>query len=134
MELSPYLNFNGNCAEAFRFYERVLGGHIAFMQTHGESAMKEHVPAGWHDKVLHVRLVVGQFALMGSDAPPDRFAKAQGMSVSINVKSAADGERIFQALSDGGSVSMPYQKTFWAAGFGMAVDRFGTPWMVNAEA
>jgi PhnB protein len=133
MEISPYLNFDGRCAEAFRFYERVLGGKIVVMQTHGESPMKEHVPATWHDRILHVRIEVpGGFALMGSDAPPDHFAPAQGMSVSVNVP-FAEGERIFNALAEGGRVAMPFQKTFWAAGFGMLTDRFGTPWMVNSD-
>ena len=133
MEISPYLNFDGTCADAFRLYHRVLGGTIAIMQTHGESPMKEQVPPGWRDRILHVRLEFANgFALMGSDAPPDHFAPAQGMSVSINVP-VAEGERIFRELSDGGQVAMPFQKTFWAAGFGMFVDRFGTPWMINSE-
>ena len=133
MEISPYLNFDGTCAEAFRLYHRVLGGTITIMQTHGESPMKAHVAAEWHDRVLHIRLEFGNgFALMGSDAPPDHFAPAQGMSVSINVP-FAEGERIFRELSKDGQVTMPFQKTFWAAGFGMFVDRFGTPWMINSD-
>jgi PhnB protein len=133
MELSPYLNFNGNCAEAFKFYERVLGGKIVMMQTHGESPMKDQVPANWRDKVLHVRLVVGDDALMGSDAPPEHYAPPQGIHVSISVASPSEGERIFNALAENGKVSMPFQKTFWSPGFGMAVDRFGIPWLVNSE-
>ena len=133
MELSPYLNFNGQCAEAFRFYERVLGGKIVMMQTHGETPMKEHVPADWHDKVIHVRLEVGQQAIMGSDAPQGQYAAPQGLYVSISLPSRADGERIFNELAAGGRVTMPFEKTFWAAGFGMVTDRFGTPWMVNCE-
>jgi PhnB protein len=133
MELTPYLNFNGDCAEAFSFYERVLGGKIVMMQTHGESAMKDQTAPDWHDKVLHARLVVDGKMLMGSDAPPDGYVAPQGLFVSVSVKSAADGERIFKALTDGGTVNMPLQTTFWSPGFGMAVDRFGTPWMVNTE-
>jgi PhnB protein len=133
MELSPYLNFNGQCAEAFRFYERVLGGKIVMMQTHGETPMKEHVPPDWQDKVIHVRLEVGKQAIMGSDAPPEHYAAPQGLSVSISLPSRADGERIFNELAAGGRVTMPFEKTFWAAGFGMVTDRFGTPWMVNCE-
>jgi PhnB protein len=133
VELTPYLNFNGQCAEAFKFYERTLGGKIEMMQTHGESPMKDQVPAEWRDKVVHARLVVGNQVLMGSDAPPPHYAAPQGMSISISVKSPAEGERIFKALSDNGKVTMPFQKTFWSPGFGMAVDRFGIPWMVNCE-
>lgn len=133
MELSPYLNFNGQCAAAFKFYEKCLGGKIVMMQTHGESPMKDKVPADWHDRVIHARLIVGDTALMGSDAPPAHYAAPQGLSVSISVPSPVDAERIFNALADNGKVSMPFQKTFWSSGFGMLVDRFGTPWMVNCE-
>ncbi len=133
MELSPYLNFNGQCAEAFRFYERVLGGKIVMMQTHGETPMKEHVPPDWQDKVIHVRLEVGKQAIMGSDAPQEHYAAPQGLHVSISLPSRADGERIFNELAAGGRVTMPFEKTFWAAGIGMVTDRFGTPWMVNCE-
>lgn len=133
MELTPYLNFNGDCAEAFRFYERVLGGKIVMMQTHGESPMKDQVAAEWRDKVIHARLVVDGRMLMGSDAPPEGYVAPQGLFVSVSVASPGDGERIFKALAEGGKVNMPFQKTFWSSGFGMAVDRFGTPWMVNTE-
>ena len=131
MELSPYLNFNGNCTEAFKFYEKTLGGKIEMLMTHGDSPMKDQVSPDWRDKVMHVRLSVGPFALMGSDVPPKTFAPAQGTMVSLMVDEVARGERIFSQLSAGGTVQMPFQKTFWSPGFGMAVDRFGTPWMVN---
>jgi PhnB protein len=131
MELSPYLNFNGNCSEAFKFYEKTLNGKIETLMTHGDSPMKDQVSADWRDKIMHVRLVVGNFALMGSDAPPQMFAAAQGSSVSLTVDSVAEGERIFAALSAGGKTHLPFQKTFWSPGFGMTMDRFGTPWMVN---
>ena len=133
MELSPYLNFNGLCAAAFTFYAQCLGGKIVMMQTHGESAMKDHVPADWHDKIMHARLAVGGRVLMGSDAPPSHYAAPQGMYVSISVAFPAEAERIFNALAEHGKVSMPFQKTFWSSGFGMLVDRFGIPWMVNCE-
>jgi PhnB protein len=133
MELSTYLNFNGQCAEAFRFYERVLGGKIVMMQTHGETPMKEQVPPDWQDKVMHVRLEVGGHAIMGSDTPKGHYAAPQGLHVSINLPSRADGDRIFKELAAGGQVTMPFEKTFWAAGFGMVTDRFGIPWMVNCE-
>lgn len=132
MEMSPYLNFNGNCAEAFRFYEKCLAGRIVMMQTHGDSPMKDHVPPGWQDRVLHVRLELGQQALMGSDVPPDSYTAPQGLYVSISA-GATDAERIFNELAAGGRVTMPFEKTFWSPGFGMTVDRFGTPWMVNTD-
>jgi PhnB protein len=133
MEITPYLNFNGNCADAFRFYEKCLGGKIEMMQTHGDTPMKDQVPAEWRDKVIHVRLLVGNQALMGSDAPPEHFQPAQGTYVSISVASFDAAKRIFGELSAGGKVTMPFDKTFWSPGFGMTVDRFGIPWMVNCE-
>jgi PhnB protein len=133
MNFTPYLNFNGTCADAFKYYEQVLGGTIEFMQTHGESPMKEHVPADWQDKVIHVCLNVNGQRLMGSDAPADHFAPAQGIYVNIQVGTTDDGKRIFSALADGGKVTMPFATTFWSPGFGMVTDRFGTPWMVNSS-
>ena len=133
MHVDPYLNFNGQCAEAFRFYERVLGGKIEGMMTHGESPMADQVPPGWRDRVMHARLVAGDAVLMGSDSPPEHYEKPQGISVSLNVDDPAVADRIFHALADNGSVSMPIQQTFWAARFGMLVDRFGIPWMINCE-
>jgi len=133
MDISPYLNFNGQCAEAFRFYEQCLGGNIVMMQTHGESPMKDQVPTDWHEKVIHARLNVGGKVLMGSDAPPSHYQAPRGFFVSASVADAADAERIFKALSAGGKIEMPFQKTFFSAGFGMAIDRFGIPWMVNCE-
>jgi PhnB protein len=133
MDLCPYLNFNGQCAEAFKLYERVLGGTIVMMQTHGESPMKDQVPPGWRDMIIHARLVVGDKVLMGSDAPPEHYAAPQGISVSINVDSPAEAERIFTALVENGKATMPFGKTFWSPAFGMLVDRFGIPWIVNCE-
>ena len=134
MRVNPYLNFDGQCAEAFRLYERVLGGKIEAMMTYGESPMGGEVPAESRDRVLHARLVVGDQALMASDSPPEMYQKPQGLHVSLNVEQPADAQRIFDALAENGTVTMPFEKTFWAAGgFGMLVDRFGTPWMVNCE-
>jgi PhnB protein len=133
MELGPYLSFNGDCAAAFRFYEQVLAGKIVMMQTHGESPIKERVSPEWRDKVIHARLVVDGRILMGSDVPPSDYAPPKGIHVSVTVTSPAEGERIFKALAEGGNVKLPFQKTFWSPGFGMTVDRFGTPWMVNTE-
>ena len=132
MTISPYLNFAGNCGEAFRFYHQVLGGNLEVM-TFGDSPMSNDVPPDWADRVIHCCLTVDGQMLMASDAPPEHFSPAQGMHVSIGLSSFADGERIFRELSEGGMVTMPFEKTFWAPGFGMCVDRFGTPWMVNVE-
>jgi PhnB protein len=133
MQLSPYLRFNGQCEAAFKFYERSLGGKIEAMMTHEGTPAAGQVPADWRKKILHVRLVVGDQALMGSDCPPDRYEKPQGFSVSLDVKTPAEAERLFLALAEGGTVQMQLQQTFWAARFGMVVDRFGTPWMINCS-
>jgi PhnB protein len=95
--------------------------------------MKDQVGADWHDKVLHARMEAGNFVLMGSDAPPSEAAVSpRDMHVAVSA-GAADAERIFSALAAGGRVTMPFEKTFWSPGFGMVVDRFGTPWMVNTD-
>jgi PhnB protein len=133
MQLHAYLTFNGHCEAAFKFYERVLGGKIEVMMTHEGSPMGEHVPSDWRKKILHARMHVGDGVLMGSDAPPERYEKTQGFSVSLQIAGTAEAERIFHALAENGTVQMPLQQTFWAARFGMLVDRFGTPWMINCE-
>ena len=133
MKINAYLNFNGQCAEAFRTYERVLGGKITFIQTHGDSPMAGQTPPEMRDAVMHVRLEVDGQVLMGSDVPPEYFEKQQGMSVAIHVDDPAEAQRVFDGLAEGGHVTMPLQKTFWAGRFGMLRDRFGTPWMVNCE-
>ena len=130
MQIDAYLMFDGTCEQAFRFYERVLGGRIEAMLPFEGSPAAEHVPREFGNKILHASMTIGQSRLMGSDAP-QQYEKPQGFSVSINVDSAADAERIFSALAEGGNVQMPLDKTFWAERFGMLVDRFGTPWMVN---
>lgn len=133
MKMTPYLSFNGNCREAFRFYEKILRGKIAFMQTYGDAPPTEKMSPESRDKVMHVRLTVGDFVLMGSDAPPQYFSKPQGFSISLNTDDVAEAERLFNALADNGEVKMPLQETFWAKRFGMVIDQFGIPWMVNCE-
>jgi PhnB protein len=133
LQLNPYLTFNGQCEAAFKFYERCLGGKITTMFTHGESPMADKVPAEWRDKIMHSRFVVGDQVLMGSDAPPEHYEVPKGFSVTIGLSNPAEAERIFHALAEGGSVRMPIQQTFWAVRFGMLVDRFGIPWMINCE-
>ena len=133
MQLQPYLHFNGDCETAFKYYERVLGGKIEAMMTHAGTPAEQHVPAEWRNKILHARLVVGDAVLMASDSPPGHYHKPQGFSVTIQIKDTARAEEIFRALADGGTVTMPFEQTFRAARFGMLVDKFGTPWMVNCD-
>ncbi|CAI8705575.1 PhnB protein [Pseudomonas sp. IT-P253] len=134
MKINPYLIFNGDCKTAFTFYAQSLPGQIEVMMTFGESPAREHVPADLHNLIIHTRLLVGDQAIMGSDTTPDRPTdEMSGCSISLNVDSIAEAERVFAALSEDGSVKMPLEATFWAARFGMLVDRFGVSWMVNCE-
>jgi PhnB protein len=133
MRISPYLTFDGRCEEALKFYEQALGAKIVAKFPYEGSPMAQQIPADWRDKIMHARLALGEQVLMGSDAPPDRYERPQGFSISLDVATAAEAERIFAALSKDGAVRMPIQKTFWAERFGMLVDRFDIPWMVNCE-
>jgi PhnB protein len=133
MKLSPYLTFSGDCEMAFDFYAKCLGGKIDAMVRHEGTPAAQQVPPEWRNKILHARLVVGEMVLMGSDAPPARYEPMKGFSVMLDVADPAEAEHIFQALAENGTVRMPIQKTFWAARFGMLVDQFGTPWMINCE-
>ena len=133
MQLNPYLTFNGQCEEAFKFYAQSLGGKIVAMMTHEGTPMAENTPPEWLKKIIHARVMVGDKILMGSDAPPDHYKPMQGFSVTLGIDEPAEADRVFHALSQGGTVTMPIQETFWARRFGMLVDRFGTPWMINCE-
>ena len=133
MKINPYLNFNGQCEAAFKFYEQCLGAKIVVMMTHAGTPMEAHVAPEWRDKILHAGLMVDDQLLMASDAPPDHYKAPQGFSVSLQVTDPAEAERIFHALAEGGKVQMPIQETFWAVRFGMATDQFGIPWMINCE-
>ena len=133
MQIVPYLTFNGQCEEAFRFYERIFDGKILMMQDHGGTPAAEHVPAEWLKKIMHARLSIDSQILMGSDAPPGMYTKPGGFSVSLQIPDRQRSERVFNALADGGTVKMPLTKTFWAERFGMVIDRFDIPWMVNCD-
>lgn len=131
MQLNPYLLFNGNCEEAFKFYEQTLGAKIEAIMKNSGSPAEKNVPPEWRDKVLHATMRVGDAVVMASDAPPGHYSQPQGISVSLSLEDKAKGEQIFNALAENGTTQLPFQKTFWAEGFGMCTDRFGIPWMVN---
>jgi PhnB protein len=133
MRLNPHLNFNGDCEDAFKFYEKCLGAKITFMMHYEGSPAASEVPAAWRNKILHATLQVDDGIVTGADAPPGRHEKPQGFSVTLGLKDPAGAERIFRGLSESGSVTMPMQETFWAARFGMLVDQFGIPWMINCQ-
>ena len=133
MNIIPHLNFNGQCKEAFEFYAKLLDGEIKFSMTWGEMPGADQFPAETHKLIMHTTLEVDGDFIMGADSPPDRYTQPKGITVSIGVKDKAKGERVFNALREGGKVTMPFAQTFWSPGFGMCVDRFGIPWMVNTE-
>lgn len=133
MQVNAYLAFDGECKEAFQFYERVLGGKITFMMTNGESPMADKTPPEMKDRIMHVRLETPGGVLMGADHPQGRAVKPSGFSVCVGVKDKAEAERIFKALSEGAHVQMPIQQTFWSPAFGMLIDRFQVPWMVSCD-
>ena len=133
MAITTYLGFRGNCREAFDYYAEVLRGKIIFRMTYGESPMAGDHPEA-KDNIMHNTLETPDGGvLQGADAPPGQGSPQSGFSVCVSVKDPVEGERIFKGLSDGGKVHMPFAKTFWSPGFGMCIDKFGVPWMVNVE-
>jgi len=133
MQLTPHLQFDGNCAAAFDFYARCLGGTILMMLKAGESPMAAQVPADKRDTIIHARMQVGDTLLMGADAMMGPYTPPAGFTVTLNVDDPAEAECVFAALAEGGTVRMALTETFWAHRFGVLVDRFGTPWMINCE-
>lgn len=132
--LDPYLNFDGTCEAAFRFYEQALGAKIEFISTFAQSPMAGQVPASHGDKVMHAKLVLDGKVIMGSDAPPGYGGKPSGgFNLSLNYATVAEAKQAFAALSEGATIALPIDKAFWADAFGMLTDRFGTPWMVGCE-
>ena len=131
MQVNPYLNFNGDCEAAFKFYAEALGGKIDMMMTFADAPSDAGVPADWRKKIMHISMNLAGAALMGSDAPDDRYQKPQGFHVSLQTTEPGEAERAFAALSKGGAVRMPLQQTFFATRFGMVTDQFGIPWMIN---
>ncbi|MSU35002.1 MAG: VOC family protein [Pedosphaera sp.] len=133
MEINPYLSFNGHCEAAFGFYEQCLGATSLSFHRYAGSPMADQVPSEWHDKVMHATLVVGNTALMGADTPSSHYEGVKGCSISLSIDKPEDADRVFNALAEGATVQMPIQQTFWTSRFGMLVDRFGIPWMVNCN-
>jgi PhnB protein len=130
VEIAPYLNFNGDCAEAFTLYAEVLGGRIESLMTHADMPANQQAPPDWRDKILHARLVARGQVLLGSDVPPQYYHPPASMAVSLTVSAPNEARRIFEAFAHGGTVGMPFGPTFWSPGFGMVTDRFGISWMI----
>ncbi len=130
MKLYTYLNYGGNCEQAFRFYEEHLGGKITMMMRHGEQPNGTEVPANWRHAILHARLTLGETELLGADVPPERFQPMRSAYLTLTMGSNAEAERIYALLSEGGQIFMPMEETFFAHRFAMLRDRFGTSWML----
>ncbi len=133
MKLHTYLNYGGNCEEAFRFYEQHLGGKIMMMMTYAEQPDPSNVPSGWQKKILFTRMTLGETDLMASDVPPDRFEPMRSAYLSLSVDTTPEAERIYHLLADGGQIFMPIGETFYAFRFAMLRDKFGTSWMIIHE-
>jgi PhnB protein len=128
----PYLSFNGDAAAALAFYAKALDGQVIFQQTFGESPME--CPPGFKDKIMHATFQAGDLKMMASDCPPDiKVTPGTNMSLSLNFPSLESIEKVFAALSEGATITMPLQDTFWGARFGMLVDKFGINWMFNFD-
>ena len=135
MKWNPHLTFDGRCKEAFEFYENCLGGKVVAMVGYADMPNSQDLPAGMRGRVMHARLVLGDQVLMGCDAHPDmgQYDGIKACDVAVQVETPDEAERLFAALAEGGAVTMPVGETFWAVRFGMLVDKFGVPWMVNRE-
>jgi PhnB protein len=131
MKTNLHLGFSGKCDEAFSYYEKVFGTKRLITMRYGDAPAGTPVPPDAKDLVMHTSLPVGSITLMGADAPPGRGKPMGGFQISLEDQDKATVKRLFEALSEGGSVMMPLEKTFWSPLFGMCTDRFGVGWMVS---
>jgi PhnB protein len=134
MQVQPYVCFEGRCEEAIAFYQKALGAEVAFQMRFKEMPGPHPpgaIPPGAEDKIMHACLRIGDASLLLSDGRVTGKTEFQGVSLALQVKDAAQAERAFAGLSDGGQVQMPLTETFWSPRFGMVADKFGVSWMVN---
>jgi PhnB protein len=131
MKLYTYLNYGGNCQEAFRFYEQHLGGKITMMMTHGQGPNPNDGPANWKNAILHARMTIGETELLGADIPGAQPMRSAYLTLIVS--STNEAERIYATLSDGGEIFMPMKETFFAFRFAQLRDKFGTSWMILHE-
>ena len=133
MQLHTYLNYGGNCEQAFKFYEQHLGGKITMLMRHGEAPEPGPTPPDWKDKVLHARMNLGGTELLGADVPKDRFQPMRSAYLTLTLGSNEEAEKVYALLTDGGEIFMKMEETFFAHRFAMLRDRFGTSWMLLHE-
>jgi len=132
MQLITYVTYAGNCEEAINFYKEALGAEVIQMSRMGDSPMK--IAEILKDKIMHARLKIGENVLYMSDTfDPSSVKQGNNVSLSIQIDDTAELEKLFNKLSEGGTVKMPLEDTFWGARFGMFVDKFGIHWMLNCE-
>ena len=130
MKLHTYLNYGGNCKEAFEFYQQHLGGKITMMMTHSENPGPSQVPPDWKDAILYARMTIGETEIMANDVPPERFEPMRSVYLCLSLESNDEAERVHALLADGGQIFMPMEETFFAHRFSMLRDKFGTSWMI----
>ena len=133
IQVNAYLSFKGDCEAAFTYYVEHLGGRVGELYRYGGTPLERDVPDGWQEKIMHGSIAFGDQVLMGGDVAPARYEGPKGFSLSIHIKGVTEAERAFAAMADGGKIVMPLASTFWTARFGMVVDRFGVPWLINGE-
>ncbi len=132
MKVQAYVTFGGRCEEALEFYKKSVGAEVTALMRWKESpdtAMKP--PVGFEEKIMHANFRIGETQLMADDGMAEKAAEFKGMTLAIEAADDAEAKRVFTALGQGGSVTMPLTKTFWTSSFGMLTDKFGVPWMVN---
>jgi|SRR5579863_2284998 len=133
MKVNAYLNYGGNCLEAFRFYEKNIGAKIGMYMTYGQSPDQSVVTPQNKDFVLYASLTIGESTIMGSDVDPQRFQPMRSVYLCLSAESSSEAERLYNLLADGGQVYMEMAETFFATRFGQLRDKFGTSWMIIHE-
>ena len=131
MRINPHLCFGGQCKAAFLNYQKLFGGTLNLL-TYGESPMAPDVDPQWRDRIVHATLQFDDVELVGADLLSHDYRKPQGFFVLLTIEDIVKAERIFSSLAIGGEIQVPFQKTFWSAGFGVLVDQFGVPWEINS--
>lgn len=130
MKLVPHLTFDGNCREAFEFYQGLFNGSLD-ITTFGESPAGQHLPDDWKDRIVHATLTLSNSELAGADVSSDEYKKAEGFYLLLEPSKPVEAEKLFHALSENGEVVIPLQEMFWSVAYGSVVDRFGTPWEIS---
>jgi PhnB protein len=133
VQMTTYLSFRGNCEEALECYATTLGARVGPIFRYQGTPLAGQVPPDWQNKVMHCSLTIDTQTLMAGDVAPERYEEPKGFSLSLQMSDTTEAEQVFKELSKDGRIVMPLEETFWAARFGMVVDRFGIPWLINCD-